>query len=148
MRTRVILPGVLLAACAVVAACGGPAPSSPDTTTAPSASASASTGGSSITVVYVDEKAESTTWQLTCDPAGGDIPDPTAACAALTKNAATALPEPSKDTMCTQVFGGPQTAVLTGTWRGEPVNSRLNRKNGCEIARWEALVGLLPRVEG
>ena len=48
--------------------------------------------------------------------------------------------------MCTQQYGGPETATITGTWQGEPVNSTLSRKNGCEIARWDALKDVLPRL--
>jgi hypothetical protein len=42
------------------------------------------------------------------------------------------------------VYGGPQTARITGTWEGGPVDATLSRTNGCEIARWKALRGLLP----
>jgi hypothetical protein len=63
----------------------------------------------------------------------------------LEQRGATALPAVPKDQMCTQVFGGPETATITGTWRGKPVMSRLSRINGCEISRWNALNGLLPK---
>jgi hypothetical protein len=44
---------------------------------------------------------------------------------------------------CTQQYGGPQTATVTGTLRGEPVDLQFTRVNGCEIARWEAARALL-----
>jgi hypothetical protein len=44
---------------------------------------------------------------------------------------------------CTQQYGGPQTAAIAGTLRGERVDLKLSRVNGCEIARWEAARALL-----
>jgi len=44
---------------------------------------------------------------------------------------------------CTQLFGGPQVATVTGTLRGEPVDARFTRVNGCEISRWDAVAPLL-----
>ena len=58
-----------------------------------------------------------------------------------------ALPPVPKGTMCTQVYGGPETATITGTWRGRQINSQFSRTNGCEISRWNALTGVLPAAE-
>jgi len=44
---------------------------------------------------------------------------------------------------CTEQYGGPQTAKVTGTLRGERVDARFARRNGCEIARWEDAAPLL-----
>jgi hypothetical protein len=52
--------------------------------------------------------------------------------------------EPASDaTACTQLYGGPQTATIEGTLRGEPVDLSFSRVNGCEIARWDAARALL-----
>jgi hypothetical protein len=48
-----------------------------------------------------------------------------------------------RGTACTQLFGGPQTATVTGTWDGERIDARFSRNNGCEIARWKKAVTLL-----
>ena len=48
------------------------------------------------------------------------------------------------DMMCTQEYGGPQTAHITGRWAGEPVDLRLARNDGCRIAQWKGLGPLLP----
>jgi hypothetical protein len=45
---------------------------------------------------------------------------------------------------CTQIYGGPQTALVTGEFRGRRVRATFNRKNGCEIARWNAVRFLFP----
>ena len=131
---------------AVLAACGGPAqPAGPGepTSAVPTASPSAE---SRLAVLHRDGDKAST-WQLTCSPAGGTHPDPQSACQAIEKNDGAAFKPVDPDTMCTEVYGGPGTATITGTWRGQEVNSRLNLTNGCEIARWEALVGLLPPID-
>jgi hypothetical protein len=52
--------------------------------------------------------------------------------------------EPVPDDMaCTQQFGGPETATVTGTLRDRDVDARFSRENGCEIARWEKVAPLL-----
>lgn len=93
-----------------------------------------------VTVRSAAGKAEQT-FRLRCDPPDGDHPDPDAACAALRSASAALRPVP-KDQGCTEIYGGPQTATVRGRWRGEPVDARFSRTNGCEIARWDALAPL------
>ena len=87
------------------------------------------------------------TWTLTCDPPGGVHPDPAAACRTLDLAPAPFAPVPA-DSMCTQVYGGPETATIEGTWRGEPVRAAYKRTDGCEIARWNALAAVLGAGSG
>jgi hypothetical protein len=47
---------------------------------------------------------------------------------------------------CTEIFGGPQTARISGTLRGERVAATFSRSNGCEINRWETVAPLLAEV--
>lgn len=84
-------------------------------------------------------------YTLTCVGAGasGDLPDPEAACAHL-EGLEDPFAEPPADQICTQQYGGPQTATITGLWQGEPVDVSLSRTDGCEISRWDALSPLLP----
>ncbi|WP_119726442.1 SSI family serine proteinase inhibitor [Thermomonospora amylolytica] len=82
------------------------------------------------------------TWTLTCDPAGGTHPRPQAACQALAAADRPFEPVP-EDAACTQIHGGDQTARVTGTWRGDRVDARFTRLNGCEIARWQKAAPLL-----
>ena len=51
--------------------------------------------------------------------------------------------QPAKDRMCTQIYGGPQTARVTGTIDGQPVDRRFTRTNGCELADFSAAEALL-----
>jgi len=45
--------------------------------------------------------------------------------------------------VCTDIFGGPQTATIEGTLRGRRVSARFSRQNGCEVTRWELAKPLL-----
>src|SRR5204862_197447 len=45
---------------------------------------------------------------------------------------------------CTQLYGGPQEALVTGRLRGRLVHADFSRKDGCEIARWTRVGFLLP----
>jgi hypothetical protein len=108
----------------------------------------AATPGTQLSIVVDDGAGKTQTSTLTCDPAGGTQPNPAAACTTLAAEGKTALAPVPKGVMCTQIFGGAQTAKITGTWNGNPVNASLNRKNGCEISRWKALTGILPATPG
>ncbi|MGH2804072.1 MAG: SSI family serine proteinase inhibitor, partial [Thermoleophilaceae bacterium] len=47
--------------------------------------------------------------------------------------------------VCTSIYGGPAVARVTGTIAGERVDARFNRRDGCEIARWDRNRALLGR---
>jgi hypothetical protein len=95
--------------------------------------------GTQLTVsLRTAENATPTTWELSCDPAGGTHPDPEAACRALSA-AADPFAAPPTDEMCTEIYGGPERAIVEGTWRGQPIRAEFSRANGCEIARFDAL---------
>lgn len=112
----------------------------------PSALASASDAGQVDLTIVAELGSGTQTWHLTCPPAGGTHPDPETACRVLAENGKTALPAVPKDRVCTQIYGGPERATVSGTWNGEPVLSTLTRINGCEVGRWQALEGFLPRA--
>jgi Subtilisin inhibitor-like len=87
---------------------------------------------------------ESQTWTLSCVGGGsGSHPDAQAACAHLQT-----LEDPfaplSADLVCTEQFGGPQTAHVVGRWESEPVDLELSRVDGCHISQWDSLVPLVP----
>lgn len=84
--------------------------------------------------------------EVTVRPRGGDGPPRrrvvTRVSAAVT--AASLAPVP-RDVACTEIYGGPATARVSGILRGESVDATFNRVNGCEIARWDRLASLLGR---
>ena len=77
----------------------------------------------------------------------GSHPDAEAACAHLTALDDPFAPLPT-DVVCTEQFGGPQTAHVLGRWNGEPVDLELSRTDGCRISQWDALGPLLPGPVG
>jgi hypothetical protein len=97
-----------------------------------------------VTVWPKGENGPVTRWTLRCQPTGGTHPHPAQACRVLSQHAWALEPVPPL-TACTMIWGGPQLAHVDGVFRGRTVHSRLNRKNGCETARWNALVPLVPR---
>jgi hypothetical protein len=83
------------------------------------------------------------TYTLRCNPVGGTLPQRAAACTKLARLSRPFAPVP-KDLACTQIYGGPQEALVTGRFRGHPVRARFNRKDGCEISRWNRVKFLFP----
>lgn len=83
-------------------------------------------------------------------PAGeSSHPAAEAACAALKVNAALLSPEPRRtDQACTEQYGGPQTATVTGVVDGVPVEAEFSRTNGCEISAWDAAKDVLGPAGG
>lgn len=45
--------------------------------------------------------------------------------------------------ICTEIYGGPDTARIDGTLHGEEVHAELDRHNGCAIDRWDRFAWLL-----
>ena len=87
-------------------------------------------------------------WTLTCvGVVEGSHPDAEAACEHLSGMADPFAPLPA-DMMCTEQYGGPQTAHVTGRWKGQPVDLGLSRIDGCHISQWDSLVPLVPADVG
>lgn len=81
--------------------------------------------------------------------AASTLPDPEAALAAVERFGEDIFfPKPGPPRLCTQQYGGPQVAVVTGTFHGRTVNARFQRTDGCEIARWKAMAALLGGTPG
>ena len=66
------------------------------------------------------------------------------ACAALKDNPSILSPS-TKNTAqaCTEQYGGPQTATVTGVVDETPVEATFARTNGCEISAWNAAQAVL-----
>jgi hypothetical protein len=97
------------------------------------------------------------THKLQCRPTGatgatmatGTHRSPQEACdrlAALAAEGQQPFAPVPKGLMCTMQYGGPATAHITGTWRGQPVDATFRRTNGCEISRWNNLEPVLPHA--
>ena len=93
-----------------------------------------------LTIAYwpTGRDGESRSATLACDPDGGTHPDPNGACDVLLEHEDALQPVPG-DVACTEIYGGPQLATISGSG----VDATLSRTNGCEIARWDALAPVI-----
>jgi hypothetical protein len=129
MRARVLLAAIV-AATAVVSAAAG-----------------AGEGVTALRIAYFEDGREPETrivWTLRCDPVGGTHPRRTAACRELRRLGWQTLRPVPPDVACTQIYGGPQVAVVTGLIDGRRVWAKLRRTDGCQIDRWERNRFLVP----
>jgi hypothetical protein len=123
---------------ATLAACGGSGSGSSDAST--QLTITARTGGESVLV-----PSEAT---LECDGtarATGFLAKAAGpACAAVRNGVLATVTRTQKaGQLCSQIYGGPQTAHITGTANGKQVNLRVDRTDGCGVADWQALEPLL-----
>ena len=103
--------------------------------------------GSELRIAYWPEGREqgaATVRRLRCNPAGGTVPRAATACRRLAGLDRPFAPVP-KDTACTQIYGGPQEARVTGTFGGRRVWVTFRRTDGCEIGRWNRVAFLFAR---
>lgn len=102
----------------------------------------------SLTVTYwaTGPGADPVRWTLRCNPARGTLPRPGLACRKLAEGGLRLFAPVPRNVACTQIYGGPQTARVTGLLAGKRVWAAFSRSDGCQIARWNRLAPwLLPR---
>ena len=80
--------------------------------------------------------------KLTCPAVPGD-PAGREACRELDRVPAETFEPVPPGTACTQIYGGPETVLVTGRLDGREIDSELSRSDGCEIARWDSLSPVL-----
>jgi hypothetical protein len=78
-------------------------------------------------------------WTLRCNPARGTLRRPGVACRRLAAGGVKLFAPVPRDAICTEIYGGPQVARVTGTVNGKRVWASFSRTNGCHIARWNRL---------
>ena len=78
-------------------------------------------------------------------PPGGTLPDAAEACRKLGQIHDPFAPVP-EGTACTQIYGGPEIADVSGTFNGKPVDTQFSRGNGCELERWKKVDFLFPGI--
>ncbi|WP_427016214.1 SSI family serine proteinase inhibitor [Pseudarthrobacter sp. P1] len=161
-RTAAIL--LLTGAIALLTACGGgpsgpgtspgttpatstPAPSTPSGTTAPSTPTGTPLPGQTAALAISVRATPDTAakeFVLNCQGPtslpGSTAADPDAACAAVDANGGAAFAPPSgPPPVCTQQYGGPATATITGTFGGKAVTADFSQTDGCKISAWNSL---------
>ena len=140
-----VITGLLLLA---LAGCAAPAGSGSDAASSSSPASDVAADDDLLIVLDRGDGTEPERYTLTCgEEPDGDHADATAACAHLEGLEDPFAPLPT-DMVCTEQYGGPETARITGRWHAEDVDLELSRTNGCRISQWESLGPLLPPVEG
>jgi hypothetical protein len=109
-----------------------------------SSAAAGTSGQASLRVVYKRTATAAPVVRLvTCARVPGTGAEPTPACARLDELARPFAPVP-RGSACTEIYGGPQTARVTGTFKGRRIWVVFRRTNGCEIDRWNRHAFLFP----
>lgn len=107
-----------------------------------------------VTVTHPD--AETVTYTLSCfgDTAsltGEPAVDAEAACRALKEPRVQELlvEGPPQDRVCTEIYGGPDEARITGSLADRPVDVTITRVDGCAIDDWDTVLSdVLPEAIG
>lgn len=126
-----------------------PSPSAP-----PAPTAGPGAGNAELSIMVKPTSADpAVNYTLVCrdgvPAAESNHPRADAACAALKNNAALLSPAPQgKDRVCTEQYGGPETATVTGIVDNTPVDAGFARTNGCEIGEWNAARDVLGASDG
>ena len=119
------------------------------TVTAAATAPAATTTTAALRVTYWEDVAkptESVTWTLRCNPVRGSLPRAAHACARLAAGGAKLFARLPRNTVCTEIYGGPQRARVVGTVNGRRIFATFARSNGCEIDRWRRISPwLVPR---
>jgi hypothetical protein len=98
--------------------------------------------GTTLRVTYWGNSArplDRVTWTLRCAPAAGTLPRPGRACQRLRAGGSKLFAPLPKNVVCTEIYGGPQKALVVGSVRGRPVRATFTRANGCDIERWQRI---------
>ncbi|BCW69494.1 SSI family serine proteinase inhibitor [Arthrobacter sp. NicSoilB8] len=138
---------------------GSPSPDTETTSPAPSPSAvplpsGPGQGNAELAImIKPSETATASNFTLVCQngipAAESQHPSAAAACIAIKNNPSILSPVPAgKDRVCTQQYGGPQVATVTGVVDGHPVQATFTLKDGCEIAAWNAAKDVLGSSAG
>lgn len=163
-ENRLIASAAVLALLTLLTACGNNGSAEPQATSAgltpssqQSSQPSTQPGGGNVDTeltitVRSSQTAAPTSRKLLCSGAvsvtGSTLPNADAACAALAAKAEILeLKIPDKDQMCTEQYGGPQTANVAGTRGGKSINVSFSMTDGCQISRWNAASILLGGAE-
>ncbi len=97
-----------------------------------------------ITVWPQGQTGSSFSYTLKCPRGTGTLPGAGAACSKLEQVSAKTFAPVRAGTACTEIYGGPQAAVVGGRLAGTPFAAKFTRTNGCEIERWNRLAFLFP----
>jgi hypothetical protein len=102
------------------------------------ASQKVANSSSNLTIIYKASPSSQISFKVSCLPhtISGTHPNKRAICAAIAKQGSRLFARVPKGIMCSQIYGGPETATITGTALGRKINATYSRTDGCQVARW------------
>jgi hypothetical protein len=110
------------------------------------------TPSASLTISYSDGEGDSRRATLRCSPGADRVtgylrlsPAPEL-CRRLGDLTGLLTSKPDRARVCAQVYGGPDTARISGRLEGRRIDRRLARTDACEIDDWRLAAPLLPDV--
>jgi Subtilisin inhibitor-like len=151
-RRGILARGVLIAGCAMLAAAcgstvapasGGQSGSSSSGSPSSSTSAAGTTSAAKVSLTIELTAGKDVTakrWTLRCEPAGGNYPDPPAACAKLSRLQTILNPAPVH-IMCPMIMADASSYIVYGTILGKKVHETIP-DGGCSLSRWNELKGI------
>jgi hypothetical protein len=101
-----------------------------------------------LTITVNDGHGHIRTTQLACNHDSASAPglpagQARALCVAARQLASFLASQPRADRLCSQIYGGPQTARIAGAIGDLHVDRHFSRTDGCEISDWERAAALL-----
>jgi hypothetical protein len=93
---------------------------------------------SNLMISYHPSASSQVTFKVSClaRSISGTHPNKKAICAAIAKQGTRLFAPVPTGIACSQIYGGPETATITGTVKGRKINSAFSRTDGCQVARW------------
>jgi hypothetical protein len=93
---------------------------------------------SSLTILYSASPTSQVAFKVSClaHSISGTHPNRKAICAVIAKQGTRLFAPVPANTACSMIYGGPETATITGTVNGHKINSKFSRTDGCQISRW------------
>jgi hypothetical protein len=145
---------LLTVAFTVLAACGDDEGDGAQSTDAPGDSSA----NAELEIRYEHTSAGvDETYTIICTDSSSEVSgdavevDADAACDALREPAVVErlTQGPPQDQVCTEIYGGDDTAAIEGTIGDQPVETMADRTNGCSIETWDGLLApILPPAIG
>jgi len=96
-------------------------------------------GDVDLSIVASDGRGHVRRDSVVCSDTGGD-----GRCVIARRLADFLGSKPDPRRACTEIYGGPERARVTGTIAGREVDRRFSRTNGCDISDWERAQPLIP----
>jgi Subtilisin inhibitor-like len=138
--TRILSGGALVAACGLAAAACGSAAAPSGGSQGSGGSSASTTSAAKVSLTIVQSGGSDSTskrWTLSCEPAGGNVPDPATACSRLLQHRTIFSPSP-RHVMCPMIMADARSYIVYGTFLGQKVHQTIV-DGGCDLTRWSQL---------